>query len=155
MNYKLVNKIIRYQGQRIKQEIYKDGQGNPIFTDSRGSLFMSENNNGDICVSESDARTVIVVEKTGRVKFRYDGRPARRKESFGPRGIITDALSQIVVADYNNNCLHILDQDGQFLRCVDDCGLENPYGLSVDNEGRLWVGCETGNIKVIQYLKIK
>nr|XP_022306312.1 tripartite motif-containing protein 2-like [Crassostrea virginica] len=155
MNYKYENKIIRYQGQRIKQEIYDDGQGNPIFTDGSTSLFMSENNNGDICVSESNARTVIVVEKTGRVKFRYDGRPARRKESFAPRGIITDTWSQIVVADYNNNCLHILDQDGQFLRCVDDCGLENPHGLSVDSEGRLWVGCETGKIKVIQYLKIK
>ncbi|XP_022312161.2 uncharacterized protein LOC111117358 [Crassostrea virginica] len=155
MNLKFVNKIIRYQGQRIKQEIYNDGQGNPIFTDKFSSLFMSENNNGDICVSDTNAHNVVVVDKTGRVRFRYDGRPARRKEAFGPIGIVTDTLSQIIVADYNNNCLHILDQDGQFLRCVDDCGLEKPYGLSVDNEGRLWVGCETGNIKVIQYLKIK
>nr|XP_022312161.1 tripartite motif-containing protein 3-like [Crassostrea virginica] len=155
MNLKFVNKIIRYQGQRIKQEIYNDGQGNPIFTDKFSSLFMSENNNGDICVSDTNAHNVVVVDKTGRVRFRYDGRPARRKEAFGPIGIVTDTLSQIIVADYNNNCLHILDQDGQFLRCVDDCGLENPHGLSVDNEGRLWVGCETGNIKVIQYLKIK
>ena len=153
MNNKLVNKIIRYQGQRIKQEIYKDGQGNPIFTDGSTSLFMSENNNGDICVSDTNAHTVIVMEKTGRVKFRYDGTPARRKEAFASGGIITDVLSQIIVADYNNNCLHILDQDGQFLRCVDDCGLEKAYGLSEDNEGRLWVGCETRNIKVIQYLK--
>ena len=155
MNLKFVNKIIRYQGQRIKQEIYNDRQGNPIFTDKFSSLFMSENNNGDICVSDTNAHNVVVVDKTGRVRFRYDGRPARRKEAFGPIGIVTDTLSQIIVADYNNNCLHILDQDGQFLRCVDDCGLEKPYGLSVDNEGRLWVGCETGNIKVIQYLKIK
>nr|XP_022312160.1 uncharacterized protein LOC111117357 [Crassostrea virginica] len=152
---KQVNKIIRYQGQRIKQEIYDDGQGNPIFPECLSRLFISENNNGDISVSDTEANTVIVMDKTGRVQFGYDGRPARKKEAFGPRGIITDAVSQIIVADYNNNCLHILDQDGQFLRCVDDCGLEKPYGLSVDNEGRLWVGCETGNIKVIQYLKIK
>ena len=151
---KYENKIIRYQGQKIKQEIYNDGQGNPIFTDGLRLLFMSENNNGDICVSDTNANTVVVVEKTGRVQFRYDGRPVRRKESFAPRGLITDALSQIIVADYNNNCLHILDQNGQFLRCVDDCGLEKPHGLSVDSEGRLWVGCETGKIKVIQYLKI-
>ena len=155
MNFKYVNKIVRYKGHTIKQEIYKDGQGNPIFTYSLGSLFMSENNNGDICVSDNNAKTVVVVEKTGRVRFRYDGRPARRKEAFDPTGIVTDALSQIIVVDYKNNCLHILDQDGQFLRCVDDCGLEKPRGLSVDSEGRLWVGCETGKIKVIQYLKIK
>ena len=56
------------------------------------------------------------------------------------------------MTDIDNNCLHILDQNGQFLRCVDDCGLERPYGLSVDSEGRLWVGLlDSGEIKVIKY----
>nr|XP_022311986.1 tripartite motif-containing protein 3-like isoform X2 [Crassostrea virginica]XP_022311987.1 tripartite motif-containing protein 3-like isoform X2 [Crassostrea virginica]XP_022311988.1 tripartite motif-containing protein 3-like isoform X2 [Crassostrea virginica] len=148
------HKIIRYQGQNIKREINKDGQGNPIFKDGFFSLFMSENNNGDVCVSDPNAGTVVVVDKTGRVRFRYDGTPASREKAFSPRGIVTDALNQIIVADYNNNCLHILDQNGQFLRCVDDCGLEHPFGLSVDSKGRLWVGfVDTGEIKVIQYLE--
>ncbi|XP_022311387.2 uncharacterized protein LOC111116688 [Crassostrea virginica] len=142
------HKIIRYQGKNIKQEISKEGQGNPIFKDGDYLLFMSENNNGDVCVSDLNADTVVVVDKTGRVRFRYDGTPARREKSFGPRGIVTDALSQIIVTDVNNDCLHILDQNGQFLRCVDDCRLENPYGLSVDSEGRLWVG-SIGKIKII------
>ena len=114
---------------------------------------MSENNNGDVCVSDINADAVVVVDKTGRVRFRYDGTPARREKSFGPRGIVTDTLSQIIVADYINDCLHILDQNGQFLRCVDDCGLEKPNNLSVDSEGRLWVGCDKGEIKVIKYLE--
>nr|XP_022312164.1 uncharacterized protein LOC111117361 [Crassostrea virginica] len=155
LSLKSVNKIFRYQGQRIKQEIYNDGQGNQIFTDGFSSLFISENNNGDICVSDSNANTLIVVDKTGRIRFRYDGTPSRRKETFAPRGIVTDSSSLIIVADNSNNCLHILGQDGQFLRCVSDCGLENPCGLSVDSEGRLWVACVSGKIKVIQYLKIK
>ncbi|XP_022311816.2 uncharacterized protein LOC111117043 [Crassostrea virginica] len=150
------NKIIRYQGQNIKEEICNDGQGNLIFKDGGYSLYMSENNNGDVCVSDINADTVVVVDKTGRVRFRYDGTPARREKSFDPRGIVTDALSQIIVTDYNNNCLHILDQNGQFLSCVDDCGLEKPVGLSVDSEGRLWVGlCDKGEIKVIEYLQNK
>ncbi|XP_078330449.1 protein brain tumor-like [Crassostrea virginica] len=99
---------------------------------------MSDNNNGDVCVSDSNANTVVVVDKTGRVRFRYNGTPARREISFAPRGIVTDAFSQIIVADRNNKCLHILDQNGQFLRCVDDCRLDCPHGLSVDSEGRLW-----------------
>nr|XP_022291270.1 tripartite motif-containing protein 2-like [Crassostrea virginica] len=144
-------KVIRYQGQNIKQEISNDGQENSIFKDVFYSLFMSENNNGDVCVSYADA--VIVVDKTGRVRFRYDGTPARKEESFDPRCIVTDALSQIIVTDLNNNCLHILDQNGQFLRCVDNCGLQEPMGLSVDSEGRLWVGSfGSGEIKVIEYL---
>ena len=98
-----MNKIIRHQGESVQQEINKDRLGNPIFKDGECLLFMSENNNGDICVSD--------VEKTGRVRFRYDGTPARRKKSFGPRGIVTDVLSQIIVSNSNSNCLHILDQN--------------------------------------------
>ena len=56
--------------------------------------------------------------------------------------------------DYNNACLHILDQNGQFLRCVDYSGIEEPDGLSLDSEGRLWVGSfNTGEFKVMQYLE--
>nr|XP_022310111.1 uncharacterized protein LOC111115608 [Crassostrea virginica] len=148
------NKIIRYQGQNIKQEINKDEQGNRIFKDGAYSLLMSENNNEDVCVSDTNANTVVVVDKKRRVRFLYDGTPARTKNSFAPRYIVTDALSQIIVTDINSNCLHILDQNGQFLRCVDDCGLKKPCGLSVDSEGRLWVGLlHTGEIKVIKYLE--
>ena len=148
------NKIIRYQEHNIKQEINKDGKGNPIFKGGQYSLFMSENNNGDICVSDGNADTMVVVDKNGRVRFLYDGTPARREWSFDPRYIVTDVLSQIIVLDYNNNCLHILDQNGQFLRCVEDCGLDKPYGLSVDSEGRLWVGLiDTWEIKVLKYLE--
>nr|XP_022307787.1 tripartite motif-containing protein 2-like [Crassostrea virginica] len=148
------HKIIHYQGQNIKQEINNDGKGNSIFKDGQTSLFMSENINGDVCVSDCNADTVVVVDKTGRVRFRYDGTPARNKLLFGPRGISTDALSQIIVTDINNNCLHILDQNGQFLRCVDGCGLEKPFGLNVDSEERLWVrSLSTGTIKVIKYLE--
>ncbi|XP_078330462.1 uncharacterized protein LOC144624502 [Crassostrea virginica] len=147
------NKIIRYQGQQITQDINNDKTGHSIFKNGDNALYMSENNNGDVCVSDRHTETVVVVDKTGRVRFRYDGTPARREESFGPRYIVTDALSQIIVTDINNNCLHILDQNGEFLRCVDDCGLKKPCGLSVDSEGRLWVGLlDTGEIKVIQYL---
>ncbi|XP_022311815.1 uncharacterized protein LOC111117042 [Crassostrea virginica] len=150
------NKIIRYKGQNIKKEIGNDGQGYPIFKDGEYQLYMSENNNGDVCVSDVNADAVIVVEKTGRVRFRYDGTPARREKSFDPRGIVTDTLSQIIVTDYNNNSLHILDENGEFLGCVDDCGLTKPYALSVDSEGRLWVGlCGTGVIQVIEYLQNK
>ena len=116
---------------------------------------MSENNNGDICVSDTSANIVIVMDRAGRVRFRCDGRPARRMTLFCSRGIVTNAFSQIIVADINNDCLHIIDQNGQFLRCVDDSGLEKPHGLSVDSKWRLWVGCESGKIVVIEYLKVE
>ncbi|XP_078328001.1 uncharacterized protein LOC144623462 [Crassostrea virginica] len=86
------NKIIRYQGKNIKQEINNDGQGNPIIKDGFYSLYISENNYDDVCVSDANADVVVVVDKSGRVRFRYDGTPARRGMPFNPRGIVTDAL---------------------------------------------------------------
>jgi hypothetical protein len=147
-------KLVRYQGQIVIQEIDKNEDGEPIYKGGKTGLYVVENNNGDVCASDTNACTVVVVNKSGRFRFRYDGTPARREEPFYPVHIVTDSMSQIIVADYNNDCLHILDQNGQFLRCVDNCGLNYSYGLSVDSEGRLWVGLEkSGKVKVIQYMK--
>ncbi|XP_048740876.2 uncharacterized protein LOC125654829 [Ostrea edulis] len=148
------HKIVRYQEHTVKQEIDRDEDGEPIYKGGKYALCVVENNNGDICASDANADTVVVVNKSGRVRSRYDGTPARRKKSFNPRHIATDSMSQIIVADKKNACLHILDQNGQFLRCVDNCGLNTPVGLSVDSEGRLWVGLAlSGEVKVIQYIK--
>jgi sugar lactone lactonase YvrE len=148
------NKIVRYQEQKIEQEIYKDEDGKLIYEEGEYPLRVVENMNGDICASDNNAKDVVVVDKSGRVRFRYDGIPAKRKMSFNPKGIVTDSMSQIIVADVNNACLHILDQNGQFLKCVDNCELDKPKGLSVDREGRLWVGLyDSGEVKVIQYMK--
>ena len=73
---------------------------------------------------------------TRKVRFRFNCIPAGRKLSFDPRDIDTDANNQIILTDYSNNCLHILDQIGQFLKCVDGCGLQNPKGLGLDSKGR-------------------
>jgi hypothetical protein len=147
-------KIVRYQGQSVTQEIDRDEDGKPIYKGGNYGLHVVENNNRDVCASDYNAEIVVVVNKSGRVRFRYDGTPARRKESFGPAHIVTDAMSRIIVADLRNNCLHLLDPNGQFLRCVDNCELVNPCGLSVDSEERLWVGLQnSGEVKVIQYMK--
>jgi sugar lactone lactonase YvrE len=147
-------KIVRYQGHTVTQEIDRDEVGEPIYKGGEYPLCVVENNNGDVCAANANAKVVVVVNKSGRVRFRYDGTAARRKKSFNPGHIVTDSMSQIIVADYNNASLHILDQNGQFLRCVDNCGLVKPNGLSVDREGRLWVGLlKSGEVKVIQYMK--
>nr|XP_022293307.1 uncharacterized protein LOC111103949 isoform X1 [Crassostrea virginica] len=147
------NKILRYQGHKIIQEIVKDERGTPIFKRGPFRLFMTENKNGDVCVSDVNGNNVVAVDRTGHIQFTYDGKPSGKNNSFGPRCLVTDSLSHLIVADFNNDCLHILDQNGHFLRCLDTFGLENPNGLSVDSEGRLWVGLlNAGIIRVIQYL---
>ena len=62
-------------------------------------------------------------------------------------------MSQIIT-DYQNDCLHIINKNGQFLGVVDRCGLNEPSGRNSDRKGRLWVGlCHSGTIKVLEYLK--
>ncbi|XP_055999941.1 uncharacterized protein LOC125656567 [Ostrea edulis] len=147
-------KIVLYQGQSVIQEINQDEHGNPIYQGGSYEVFVTENNNGDIVASDLNAKAVVVVDRTGKVRFRYNDKPPTGQEPFSPRQIATDSMGHIIVADPDNACLHILDQNGQFIKCVDDCGLnEWPTGLSVDSEGRLWVGSyNSGELKVIQYI---
>ena len=145
--------ISRYRGLKIVQEIEIDEQGKRIFEPNSSELYLSENNNGDISVSDTETKFLIVLDRTGQVRFRYDGTPARSKQRFNPGCIVTDCLGQIIVTDSNNECLHILDQNGQFLKCLVGCSLEKPFGLSVDGLGRLWVGSSSsGKVRVIEYL---
>lgn len=147
------NRIIRYKGVHLTQDIDLDQHGNPIFKEGKFTLNMVENNNGDVCVSDVNAENVVVLDTAGRVRFRYDGIAAKRKKPFSPRCIVTDCLSQIIVTDVNNFCIHILDQDGKFLKCLINSRVKVPCGLSVDCYGRLWVGLlEKGKIKVLEYL---
>jgi hypothetical protein len=145
-------KIVRYQGQIVTQEIDKDEHGNPIYQRGEYAVFVTENNNGDIVASDQNSDSVVVVDREGKVRFRYN-EPMGRKKPFSPRDIMTDSMANIIVIDRPNHCLHILDQNGRFLRRVDS-GLNKPTGLSVDSEGRLWVGqYESGEVKVIKYIK--
>jgi sugar lactone lactonase YvrE len=147
------HKIVRYQGQRVTQEIDKDDSSNPIFQKGEYGVFVTENNSGDIVASDGNADAVVVVDRTGKVRFRYNDKPPGGQKPFCPTLIVTDSMGHIIVIDELNDCLHILDQSGQFLKCVDS-GLYKPQGLSVDSEGRLWVGqYDTGEVKVIQYMK--
>lgn len=59
-------KIARYHGQKLLQDIEKDEDGNKIFKDGFWPLYITENNNGDICVSDPNARKVVS-DTTGKL----------------------------------------------------------------------------------------
>lgn len=144
-------KIIRYHEMKISQNIERNEHGKPIFKNGFHVLCLTENINGDICVCDRNADSVVVLNMSGRVRFRYYVTPTWKP--FKPKCLVTDSLGQIIVTDSNNSCIHIIDQNGHFLTTIKDLELYNPHGLSIDSEWRLWVGLHwTGEIKLLDYM---
>ncbi|XP_052680098.1 uncharacterized protein LOC128160815 [Crassostrea angulata] len=147
------SKVVRNSGSTEKQTIQFDYE--PLYSGNSFIKYITEIRNHDICVADCEAGAIVVVKQNGKLRWRYTGHPSVTKNKpFKPRGITTDSQSRILTADKDNHCIYILNQNGQFLRYIDNCYLEDPYGLCVDNNDNLFV-CEVykGNVKKLNYLK--
>ncbi|XP_052713447.1 uncharacterized protein LOC128187213 [Crassostrea angulata] len=149
------SKVVRYSGSTEKQTIQFDSNGKPLYSRYDKIKYITENRNHDICVADCGANAVVVVNQDGKLRWKYISHPSITKhEPFAPYCITTDGQSHVLTTDFKNHRIHVLDQNGQFLRFIDNCDLMNPFGLCVDNNNNLLV-CELyqGNVKKIKYLK--
>ncbi|XP_052693651.1 uncharacterized protein LOC128171918 isoform X1 [Crassostrea angulata] len=146
---KVTGKVTRYnQSGQLTQTIQYHNTGRGLYSDPR---YITENNNGDVVVSDSWSRAVVVTERGGRHRFSYTGPPSG--SVLVPRGICTDALSHILVCDYTTYTVQMINKDGRFLShlLTESQEMGYPCSLSYDvNTHRLWVGSFYNN-KVCVY----
>ena len=75
--------------------------------------YITENNNGDVVVSDDERHAVVVTSQSGKHRFSYQGHPSNA--GLKPNGICTDALSHILVCDDKTYSVQLIDKNGQFL----------------------------------------
>lgn len=135
---------------KLIQSIENNENGQKLYKEP---TYMTENNNGDIVVSDW-LNAVVVTERSGIHRFSYRRHPTG--VGLEPRGICTDALSHILVCDQNTKTVLMLDKDGNFLshliiRPTEQC---TPFSLSYDvNTHSLWVG-SFNNSEVCVYMHL-
>ena len=117
-----------------------------------------------ICDHEDNYHTfygkeVITVASNGQLRYKYTGQGDRQ---FVPTDVCSDDMGHILITDYGNHRVNILDQEGQFIRhvltskpyyaLISKQSLSVPTTIDVDNEGFIWVGEYNKCVKVAKYL---
>ncbi|XP_061186288.1 uncharacterized protein LOC133194326 [Saccostrea echinata] len=149
---KFLSKVTRHDSTGWTKVIENDTNGRRLY--EYVPQYITENKNGDILTSSWGR--VVVVDSTGRRRFIYTGQ--QFQSQFSPRGICTDILGQILVCNSwpINPSVHLLDQDGQFLRLLltSEDGIRSPSGMCIDDKQNLYLGQEVSStITVYKYLK--
>lgn len=141
-------RIVRFTGSTEKQIIQFDVEGQPLYSTGTDK-FLTGNTNLDVCVADSDGRTVVVVRSDGRLRFRYSGHVSSGN-TFDPKGIATDCQGRILIADYEGDFIHILDMEGQFLQLI-SWQFNGPKGISVDANNYLLIADYKDKVSKFQY----
>ncbi len=97
--------------------------------------------------------TITTVAGTGIYGFSGDGGPANRAQLANPDGVTVDAMGRIYIADTYNHRIRRVEIDGTISTVAGDgqaidggdggpatsAHLQNPNGVAVDSQGRLYI----------------
>ena len=112
----------------------------------------------ELCVTdrEEGKLRVTVIDKEGAIKYAYYGpKEVKMKQPFNPLGLCCDRYGNLMISDWGNHCVHLLNSDGEFqgFMLSKKDGLYKPNAMALDKEGHLWVGDGNSTVRVYKYSK--
>ena len=135
-----------------------DRNGNkPIIIANESShipYYLAENTNEDVVISDYIA--VVVTDCCGNHRFSYKGHLSDEiDETFQIYAVCTDKLSNILLCNWSNDAVQIIDKNGKFLRNIltKEHGIFRPVSMSYDvTTHRVWIN--SGWDKTIHVYKL-
>ncbi|XP_062575360.1 uncharacterized protein LOC134237283 [Saccostrea cucullata] len=128
-----LGKVVKLSFNGTAQFEIESEKNRPLFI---CPTYITENGNGDICVS--DVNAVVVTDAGGFLRFRYTG--AQGDTQFDPYGICCDSKNNIIVADMVKNRIYMIDQNGELLYYIHYSDMNKPRALCIDEDDNLYVG---------------
>ncbi|XP_052698530.1 uncharacterized protein LOC128176314 [Crassostrea angulata] len=173
------SKVVRYSSTgTVLQEIQYNSQCQPLY---EKAVYITENLNGDIIVTDWEKYAVIAVDKLGIFRYSYaenenkfdvlsfavsafdriglfpekDLASVTKIIYFDVNSVATDSVGHVIVTECYGGKIHMLDKDGRFLKyIIPDAGLKCPHGVCILGHGEMMVGERmTGIVKRVKYLK--
>ena len=110
--------------------------------------------NNDLCICDAGSEKIVALDASYHLRYQYTGQ-GNTVTTFSPMDLCTDGAGHVLITDWNNHSVHILDKDGGFLQYLltGEQGLRVPVSIDVDTEGNAWVGEQFGEVKVVKYLQ--
>ena len=119
---------------------------------------VAESTTRELCVTdrEEGKLRVTVIDQQGAMKYTYYGpKEVKMKQPFNPLGLCSDRYGNLMISDWGNHCVHLLNSEGEFhgFMLSKKDGLYKPNALALDKVGHLWVGDGNSTIRVYKYSK--
>ncbi|XP_061188070.1 uncharacterized protein LOC133196156 [Saccostrea echinata] len=120
--------------KKVKNIEFHESQS--LFHDPR---FIVENKNGDLCVTDTAKKSLIVVQKSGKFRFTYKRDLPSHK--FNPQNICADSAGLLLLLNLSQLTanIHIINHDGQYICHIESEYLNRPTAMCIDCYDRLWL----------------
>ena len=131
--------VMDQNGKNVVQ--YDTLRGKPIFT---CPTLLKTSKDGNIFVLDEGRKTsVVVINTIGDISYYYGNHEINSVDKpFKPKNILVTPRDNVLVLDFNTDCLHILNNNGEFMSCYNlkDILSKKPYSLALSVSGTIYVG---------------